>query len=56
MKFDYFEDTLNLFRTTKHAVFDMFLVIVILGLVTIGLHILRDKQYIRDFHVTNILM
>lgn len=49
-------ETLKLFRDPLHACFDLTLLILILGMVTIGLHLIRDKGYIENYHFTNILV
>ena len=56
IRYDYFEDTLNQFRTTGHAIFDMCLVILIMGLISIGLQLLQVKGYIDTYHYTNIVV
>ena len=53
-KYTYMMDTLKAFRDPCHAVFDIVVVILIMGIVTIGLQILRDKGYITNYHFTNI--
>jgi hypothetical protein len=50
----HFMETVKAFRQPCHAVFDIVMVILIMGFVTIGLQILRDKGYIENYHWTNI--
>ena len=47
-------ETLKAFKSPCHAAFDIIMVILIMGAISIGLQILKYKGYIDTYHITDI--